>query len=510
MFGLVVVFGGGVDRLPPMDSNTHSTQSAEPSASPEPSAAPGPLELAGPPVLPDDLAGLAAVVDELEAEDLDRLSDSVRAERALGLRWLADRLEGQWLKELAGVDALGAAGADQGMAAPSTASWLRNRLRMAPGQARDAVRTARALFRGPLTGTARALTDGVLSPAHARVLAQGTRQLPDHVTREAEPVLLETAVRVDPPRLGQAVGYLLQVADPDRADAQAQRRHARRGLWLAATLDSMVAVNGLLEPEAGHIVLAALEPLARPSDADDRRNGDQRNADALVELARRALEGGRLPKAGGVRPQLLVTTDLDSLAGRPGGLGGELGWAEPLEAEACRRLACDATVTRVLITRDHDPSGARGVAVDPGGDQSTCDPSAPVGLQERLRAAMALLPPTLGGAPSRPLEVGRATRVVAPAQRAALAVRDGGCVFPDCDRPLAWCDAHHLWHWVDGGPTELGNLALVCREHHRQVHEGGWQLARGPDGRFTATPTSEDTAPPKGGPGAAPATVPAT
>ena len=110
-------------------------------------------------------------------------------------------------------------------------------------------------------------------------------------------------------------------------------------------------------------------------------------------------------------------------------------------------------------------------------------------LQGRLRAAMALLPPVLGGAPSQPLEVGRATRVVQPAQRHALAVRDRGCVFPGCDRPLAWCDAHHLWHWVDGGPTNLDNLALLCRAHHRTVHEGGWQLTRGPDDHFTATPT---------------------
>jgi hypothetical protein len=101
---------------------------------------------------------------------------------------------------------------------------------------------------------------------------------------------------------------------------------------------------------------------------------------------------------------------------------------------------------------------------------------------------MALLPPTLGGAPSQPLDLGRTTRIISPAQRAALAVRDRGCVFPGCERPLAWCDAHHLWHWVDGGPTDLWNLALVCRAHHRSVHEGGWQLTRGPDGRFTATP----------------------
>ena len=102
--------------------------------------------------------------------------------------------------------------------------------------------------------------------------------------------------------------------------------------------------------------------------------------------------------------------------------------------------------------------------------------------------AMALLPPVLGGTPSQPLDVGRASRVVSPAQRSALAVRDGGCVFSDCDRPLAWCEAHHLVHWIDGGPTDLDNLALLCRAHHRAVHEGGWRLERDPDGRLTAVP----------------------
>jgi hypothetical protein len=109
-------------------------------------------------------------------------------------------------------------------------------------------------------------------------------------------------------------------------------------------------------------------------------------------------------------------------------------------------------------------------------------------LTDRLRLAAALLPPVLGGAPSQPLDVGRTSRVVSPAQRLALAVRDGGCVFPTCDRPLAWCEAHHLVHWLDGGPTDLANLALLCRAHHRAVHEGGWRLQRLPDGRLTATP----------------------
>ncbi|MGH2815218.1 MAG: HNH endonuclease signature motif containing protein, partial [Actinomycetota bacterium] len=68
-----------------------------------------------------------------------------------------------------------------------------------------------------------------------------------------------------------------------------------------------------------------------------------------------------------------------------------------------------------------------------------------------------------------------------------LVVRDGGCAVAGCDRPPAWCQAHHLRHWLHGGPTNLTNLALLCRAHHRTVHEGGWRLIRGPDGRFTTS-----------------------
>jgi Domain of unknown function (DUF222)/HNH endonuclease len=302
------------------------------------------------------------------------------------------------------------------------------------------------------------LAAGVISPAHATVLAAGTEDLPPATAAEAEPVLLEVASRVDPPGLRKVVTHLHEVADPDAAEAQAQRLHARRGLWVSATMTGMVAIDGLLEPEAGETLLTALEPLARPASAEDDRSGSQRRADALTELARRNLEAGRLPQTGGVRPQITVTVDLPSLPG-DGLPGGDGSWLAPLPAETVRRLACNATVTRVLVTRQH------------GGDGDTAL-DATGALAARLRAAVTLLPPALGGAPTQPLEVGRATRVVSAAQRTALAVRDGGCVFPSCDRPVAWCEAHHLRHWLHGGPTDLGNLVLLCRAHHRAVHEG--------------------------------------
>jgi len=443
-----------------MDSNTHSASS------------------------PDRLPTLAAELQDLAAQPLDTLTDPGRADRLRTLRGLLDRLEGQWLGELAAVDARGAAGAEDGVPAPSTAAWLRKRLRLSAGAAHSLVRTARALFRGPLAGTGQALVEGELSLAHAQVLAHHTHDLPDHVAAEAEPVLLAAARRLDPPRLRQAIAHLRLVADPEGADAQAERRHQQRGVWLSATWEGMVALQGLLEPEAGQTLAAALEPLARPATAHDTRSGGQRRADALAELARRSLEGGRLPRSGGVRPQLLVTVDLDTLLG-PGGLGGETGEGWPLDPEACRRLACDGAVTRVLVTRQppgHDRDH-RGADLDP-----LPDPGGEASLATRLQTAATMLPPTLGGAPTQPLEVGRTTRVVSAAQRHALTVRDRGCAFPDCDRPPGWCEAHHLVHWLHGGPTDLPNLALLCRAHHRAVHEGGWRLHRDPDGHLTATP----------------------
>jgi Domain of unknown function (DUF222)/HNH endonuclease len=469
----------------------------------------------------DGLGALAAVVDGLAGQDLSGLTDAARAERVLVLRRLLDRLEGRWLSELAAVDARGAAGADQGTPAASTAGWLRARLRMGAGAASSAVRTARALFRGPLPATAQALAAGELSPAHVRVLAAGTQELPAHLTAEAEPVLLEAARRLDPPRLRRVVGHLRLAADPEGEQDRAEWRHGRRGLWLTPTWEGMVALDGLLEPEAGQTLMAALEPLARPASAGDTRSGGQRTADALTELARRQLESGRLPQAGGVRPQLTMMVDLDSLLGRSGAVGGEVGGGSgPLDPEACRRLACDGAVTRVLVTRQPSdqpgpthsgrgpdrsdvlargqaprsaspqPSGERwSTASGPGADGLAAPgPDEAATLATRLRTAMALLPPVLSGALTQPLEVGRTSRVVTSAQRTALAVRDGGCVFAGCDRPLAWCEAHHLVHWLDGGPTDLANLALLCRAHHRAVHEGGWRLERGPDGRPTAVP----------------------
>ena len=79
------------------------------------------------------------------------------------------------------------------------------------------------------------------------------------------------------------------------------------------------------------------------------------------------------------------------------------------------------------------------------------------------------------------LDIGRRTRTIPPALRRALEVRDQGCRFPGCG--LRFTDAHHLEHWADGGETSLANTLLLCRHHHRLVHEGGWRVTWWGEGR---------------------------
>jgi len=187
-----------------------------------------------------------------------------------------------------------------------------------------------------------------------------------------------------------------------------------------------------------------------------------------------------------------VTVDWDSLRHQTG-LGGTGAWGGVLPGETVRRLACDAIVTRAVVRRHPDLAnghhhGEAGHNHGGAGPHDGHDAGDGGGLAAVLREAVAVLPAPLG-APVALLDLGRATRVVPPALRRALALRDGGCVAVGCGRPAAWCDAHHLVHWVDGGPTSLGYLVLVCRFHHVAAHEGGWRFQRDPaTGRVILVP----------------------
>ena len=97
---------------------------------------------------------------------------------------------------------------------------------------------------------------------------------------------------------------------------------------------------------------------------------------------------------------------------------------------------------------------------------------------ERLACAGGLLPVILNGT-GHILDMGREQRRYTRRQRQALAVRDGGCMWPGCDRPPSWTEAHHIQHWArDHGRTDLANGILLCRHHHLRLHDEGWEITR--------------------------------
>lgn len=376
------------------------------------------------PVVSAAMTALSRALRQVAVEDVAAADDVTLGERLHQLRRIAGALDGEFARTLAVFDARAAGRAD---GAASTQAWLRWRTRLHPREAHQRVVVARAL--GDLPATAGALADGTVSHGHAAVIASTAADVGPEHARTAEPILLEAARTMDPGALRKLATRIRYAVDADGVLGDAEKAFERRRLHLSSTFGGMVALDGLFDPESGAILMAALTAMSAPRPTRDPRCPAQARADALVELARRALDRGELPEQSGERPHLAVTVDLASLRDVAGAPPAELDWTGPIPAETARRIACDAGVSRVLMA-------GKGQVLD----------------------------------------VGRATRIVPAAVRKALAVRDGGCRFPGCHRPPPFTDAHHIISWLDGGVTALDNLILLCRFHHRWVHERRWHI----------------------------------
>ncbi len=361
--------------------------------------------------------------------ELDRLGDEI-AELSAHLEAATARL----LDLIRDFDARG--GWNTGFR--SCAAWLSWRVGLDLGAARERVRVARAL--GTLPGLAQALARGELSYAKVRALTRVA-------TPETEARLLAVG------QAGTAAHVERIVRGWRRVDRQAEaretaRQHASRALHVHQDEDGMVVLRGRLTPEVGALLLRALaaaretlyqrtrgeEVATRPADPSaEPPTTAQQQADALALLAETALHHGLDPGAPGERYQVVVHVDASALVDPDEPGQSVLEGGVRVSAGTSRRLACDAS--RVMMR--HAPDG-------------------------------------------RLLEIGARTRTIPPALRRALQYRDRACRFPGCGLPFG--QGHHLRHWAQGGPTTLSNLALLCRRHHRAVHEEGYQVERQPDG----------------------------
>jgi hypothetical protein len=375
---------------------------------------------------------LRGALFELEGEDIDSLTDTALAEDMVELRRTMDRLEFQFSRRLRlfskrrGYVTLGFV---------SLISWLRRACRLMPGAAMQHSEVARNLPSLPHTSTA--LASGDIGFHHAAVIAHSVTEVGAEAVAAEESRLVRAAHNLDPKYLSYLTRRLRYSIDPDGTLAHSNDQYDYRYVHLSQTLDGVFYLDGRLDAEGGATLRTALNALE--SNRLDERSGAMRRADALVEVARKQLDAGTLPEVAGQKPHLSVIASTATLAKAPGAPAADLEWSQPITADAARRLACDSAMTRVVL-----------------------------------------------GPSSEPIDVGRCTRTIPPALRRALVVRDRGCRFPGCDRPPDWCDGHHLIHWIDGGETTLSNTCLLCRRHHRFVHELGWRLLWGDEGEMLA------------------------
>ncbi len=328
-----------------------------------------------------------------------------------------------------------------------TAEWLAWRCGIGPRAARDHVRVARRLTELPLVRAAFAC--GELTYSKVRALTRAAAS-------EDEAALLQMAASATAGQLERILATLRSA--PSANVEMANRGHHRRRLDWWWEHDGTLRLYGQLGADDGAAVVEAIEagaeglhPAYNPDDDQPRPPLGARRADALTEIV----------FSGAPPAQVVLHVDADALACRATAADQRQGEVCALEhgpaipSQTARRLACDAEV----ILAQHQTDGT--------------------------------------------IDHGRRRRVVSPALRTALERRDRHCRYPGCTRSHG-VHAHHIQHWAHGGTTDKGNLVLLCRYHHRLVHEDGFTIQRPlgelaffrPDG--TAVPTNP-TAPPRQG-----------
>ena len=336
----------------------------------------------------------------------------------------------------------------------SCAHWLHWRTGIDPGAAREKVRVAKALARLPAISAA--MQRGEVSYAKVRALSRIAT--PDNEAQLLDLAYAGTAAHVE--RVVRA-WRRCDLVEEARND---ERRHLSRTVTLYVDDDGMLVLRARLTPELGAIVQRAIEAAsdrlyqesreaAAPDSVAEEGTPAQRRADALGLLAECALAADLDRGSAGDRYQVVVHVEATATGSSPSHDVIELGdGAVHVSAETSRRMTCDASA---------------------------------VVMREAADGSI--------------LDVGRKTRTLPAAIRRALSARDARCQFPGCTARR--CDAHHIIHWCEGGRTSLDNLLLLCRRHHRLVHEGGFRVEREwgggttfvrPDGRRL------DTSPPLG------------
>ncbi len=357
--------------------------------------------------------------------DVGVLDDAALSAFVLELQEQADRLEALRLRVLGEWDARAVWALD---GACSGAAWLSAHGSVARAPMSGLLHDARRLRCMP--ATAEAVGEGRLAPAKARLLARAVNERTRDAFARDEKALVGALSGVTVDEAGQVVRFWQRSVDED---GPGPRDRDRNAVWLSQGFNGRWHLKGDLDVESGAVLFNELsgqvedERRARRQAGEDLAGmGPRLRADALVGMARRSTAAGD----GHTAARSLVWVIAGDAHLRTGSGVCEIAGGGAISARAAQRLACDCDLATVVI----GPDGT--------------------------------------------VNLGRTQRHASATQRRLLALRDGGCRFPGCDRPPGWCEAHHVVFWEHDGPTDLDNLCLLCSHHHHLCHEGGFRAER--------------------------------
>ncbi|MFI5586068.1 DUF222 domain-containing protein [Amycolatopsis sp. NPDC051758] len=287
----------------------------------------------------------------------------------------------------------------------------------------------------PATGVA--ALDGRLSNPMIDTIVGALTQVPPEHRDDAERDLLSFASDAGHKQVAALGARIVAHLDPDGAEpVETEPSVPTRELSLRRKRSGVWELNGRFDDETGARASALLDVLAQRRTADDGgdfRSPQERYGDAFSDAINLALNTPDLPTQAGERAHVMVAVSLEDLRS---GIGrATLGDTGRISAAEARIHACDCKLIPAVL-----------------GDKSEL------------------------------LDLGRSRRSVPTSLRRALYLRDRGCAFPGCHRPPRHCQGHHIHHWADGGPTDLGNLVLMCAHHHRLLHRSGWEVRIATDG----------------------------
>ncbi len=318
------------------------------------------------------------------------------------------------------------------------AAALREKCRLTHGAARAAVQLARRLE--SLPATLAVFSAGRISRHHAQVIAGAfTPERADKLEGMDE-IFAAAAKRLNPAEFANLVKVAVDAIDGDGdGGAGNDRDEYAKNRFHASPLAGRVRVDGSLDKESGEIVMTALDAMQANLKQDgDTRARSAKQADALVEICRQSLahdhtkvlkrRRGLAHMSTVVDLQVFESDHPDLVAD----LRAEAEHVGRLSRATLERLSCDGEISRIVTD-----------------------------------------------GPSHIIDVGRTTRTVPDKLWRALVTRDRHCRHPGCDLPPGFCEAHHVWYWSRGGPTNLNNLKLLCWAHHREIHLHDTELVRG-------------------------------